>query len=94
MYHIPDPHKVYNKDFIKEFAASNEVQSEPIREWRKSSEKHKNESSSMYSVDSLLPPYCYAEAMMCRLFGNDNSSRFSIQMVPLIHFALNSEIMD
>ena len=48
----------------------------------------------MYSVDSLLPPYCYAAAMMCRLFGNDNSARFSIQMVPLILAAVNSDIMD
>ena len=48
----------------------------------------------MYSVESLSPPYCYAAAMMCRLFENDNSARFSIQMVPLIHSVINSEIMD
>ena len=48
----------------------------------------------MYSVESLSPPFCYTAAMMCMLFGNDNSARFSIQMVPLIHFAVNSEIMD
>ena len=48
----------------------------------------------MYFVDSLLPPYCYAATMMCRLFGNDNSARFSIQMVPLILAAVNSDIMD
>ena len=94
MYHLPDPQKLYNKEFVKEFADSNKVQSEPIKEWRKNHEKHKNESSGMYSVDSLLPPYCYATAMMCRLFGNDNSSRFSIQMVHLILVAVNSEIMD
>ena len=32
--------------------------------------------------------------MMCRLFRNDNSARFSIQMVPLIHSTVNYEIMD
>ena len=48
----------------------------------------------MYSMESLASPYCYAAAIMCRLFGNDNSARFSIQMVPLIHAAINSEIMD
>ena len=69
-------------------------QSDPIRNWRKNPEKHRNEASGMYSVDSLLPPYCYAAAMMCRLFGNDNSARFSIQMVPLILAAVNSDIMD
>jgi len=94
MYHIPDPQKVYNKEFVKEFVDTNKVQSEPIKEWRKNPEKHKNESSGMYLVDSLSPPYCYAAAMMCRLFGNNNSARFSIQMVPLILAAVNSEIMD
>ena len=53
----------------------------------------KFEASGMYSVESLSPPYCYAATMMCR-FGNENSLRFSIQMVPLIHSTVNSEIMD
>ena len=48
----------------------------------------------MYSVESLAPPYCYAAAIMCRIFGNDNSARFLIHMVPLIHAAINSKIMD
>ena len=47
MYHLPNPQKVYDKDFIKDFAASNETHSEPIREWMKAPEKHKNESSGM-----------------------------------------------
>ena len=89
-----DPQKIYNKSFIQEFAANNENQVDPIREWRRAPEKHKNEALGMYSVESLSPPYCYAASMMCRLFGNDNSARFSIQMVPLIHSAINSEIMD
>ena len=94
MYHLPNPQKFYNKDFLKEFAAHNEVHYEPIREWRKASQRHKNNSSGLYSVDPLLPPYCYVAVMMCRLFWNDNSARFSIQMVPLIQSAVNSEIMD
>ena len=89
MYHLPDPQKIYNKAFIKDFAANNENQSEPIREWRRAPEKHKNEALGMYSVESLSPPYYYAAAMMCQLFGNDNSTRFSIQMVPLIHYVVN-----
>lgn len=94
MYHLSDPQKVYNKEFIKDFADNNKVQSNPIKEWRKNPEKHRNEASGMYYVDSLLPPYCYVAAMMCRLFGNDNSARFCIQMVPLILAAVNSDIMD
>ena len=94
MYHLPDPQKTYNKAFIADFTSSNEIESDPIKEWRRAPEKHKNETSGMYSVESLTPPYCYAAEMMCRLFGNDNSARFSIQMVPLIHVVINYEIMD
>lgn len=94
MYHLLASQKIYNKAFIKEFAENNETQPEPIREWRRALEKHKNEASSMYFVESLSPPYCYAAAMMCRLFGNDNLARFSIKKVPLIHSVVNSEIMD
>lgn len=48
----------------------------------------------MYSVDSLASLYCYAAAMVCRLFGSPNYARFSIEMVPLIEAAVNSFIMD
>ena len=47
MYHLLNPQKIYNKDFIKEFAANNENQSMSIREWRRAPEKHKNEASGM-----------------------------------------------
>jgi len=34
MYHLPKPEKIYNKAFLEKFASENEVESEPIREWR------------------------------------------------------------
>ena len=48
----------------------------------------------MYSVESLVSPYCYVAAMMCRLFGTFNSEKFSIEMVSLIEAIVNSYIMD
>ena len=44
MYHLPNPQNVYNKSFIAYFAARNEVQSDPIQDWRRAPEKHKNEA--------------------------------------------------
>lgn len=94
MYHLPEPEKKYNKDFLKKFADENEIESTPIRRWRKNPAKHKHESSSKYSVDSLASPYCYARAMMCRIWGLHNSSKFDIEMVPLMEAATSSYVMD
>ena len=94
MYHLPKPEKIYNKAFLEKFSSENEVESEPIREWRQNPAKHKHESSGKYSVDSLASPYCYAGIMMCRLWGLHDSSNFTIEMVPLMEAAVNSVIMD
>ena len=94
MYHLPNPQQIYNKEFLEDFAKKNEVESDPIRDWRHFPEKHKHESSGMYSVESLASPYCYVAAMICRLFGTVNSEKFSIEMVPLLEVVVNSYIMD
>lgn len=94
MYHFPEPQKYYNKSFLEAFSKENEIESDPIKQWRNFPNKHKHESSNMYSVDSLVSPYCHATAMMCRLFGTPNSARFSIEMVKLIEVSLNYFMMD
>lgn len=82
MYHLPEPEKIYNKAFLEKFADENEVESEPIWDWRQNPAKHKHESSGKYSIDSLASPYCYAGIMMCRLWGLHDSANFTIEMVP------------
>ncbi len=94
MYHLAEPQEYYNKSFLEAFSKENQIKSDPIKEWRKFPNKHKHESPAMYFVDSLVSPYCYATAMMCRLFGSSNSAKFSIEMVPLIESVLNSFVMD
>jgi len=94
MYHLPMPEKVYNSAFLEKFASENEIESEPIKDWRQNPSKHKHESSGKYSVDSLCSPYCYAAIMMCRLWGLHDSAIFTIEMVPLMEAAVNSWIMD
>jgi len=94
MYHLPAPEKKYNKAFLEKFRDENDIESEPIREWRQNPAKHKHGSSSKYSVDSLSSPYCYVGVMMCRIWGLHDSSNFTIEMVPLMEAACYSEIMD
>jgi hypothetical protein len=94
MYHLPKPEKIYNSAFLEKFASENEIESEPIKDWRQNPNKHKHESSGKYSVDSLCSPYCYAGIMMCRLWGLHDSAIFTIEMVPLMEAAVNNTIMD
>lgn len=94
MYHLPEPQKKYNKSFLEKFASENETELAPIREWRQNLARNKHESSSKYSVDSLCYPYCYVGAMMCRIWGLHDSAKFTIEMVPLMEAAVNSEVMD
>lgn len=82
MYHLLNPQKHYNKAFLEAFTKENDIESDPIRQWRHFPNKHKHESSGMYSIDSLASPYCYVGAMICRLFGVSDSTRFTIEMVP------------
>ena len=48
----------------------------------------------MYSTASLVSPYYYVAAMMCRLFGSPNTSKFSIEWVPLMQATSESYIID
>jgi len=94
MYHLPAPEKKYNKAFLEKFRNENDIESEPIWDWRQNPAKHKHESLGKYSISSLASPYCYAAVMMCRLWGLHDSSIFTIEMVPLIEAECNNDIMD
>lgn len=90
MYHLPQPHKVYDKAFVDE----NEEPCEFIKQWRSNPSKHKIDRTGMYSVASLVIPYLYIAAMLCRLFGCADATKFLVEWVPLIDATSNSIIMD
>lgn len=94
MYHIPDPQKVYYKAFLEHFTTENEESSDLIRQWRFNSNKHKHEKSGMYTITPLVAPYSYIAAMMCRIFGYADTTRFSVEWVPLIDVTVNYFTMD
>lgn len=94
MYHLPLPKKHYKKAFLEAFAKENNLESDPFRHWRHFRNKHKHESSGKYYVDSLASPYCYVGDMMCRLWGQHDSTKFTIDIVPLMEVAIQGYVMD
>ena len=48
----------------------------------------------MYAIASFTKPYNYAAAMLCRLYGLPNNTKFSIEWIPLIDACVSSHIMN
>jgi len=48
----------------------------------------------MYSIASLSAPHNFVATMMCRLFSKANSTKFSIEWLPLIDVVVNATIMN
>ena len=65
-----------------------------IQGWRVLDNKFKFDKSGMHAIASLANPYNYAAAMLCRLYGLPNNSKFSIEWIPLIDACVNSHIMN
>jgi len=82
VYHLPPPHKVYDKALVEKFATENEEPSKVIKQWRENLSKHNRGSLFIHA------------AMLCRLFGYANDTKFSVEWVPLIDAASNSTAMD
>lgn len=94
MYHLPEPQVTYNAQFVNKFAAENPDLSETTRDWSRKEESLKKDKNGMYNTSSLTSPYCFAAAMLCRLFGMLDINKFSSEWLPLIDVATNADIID
>ena len=94
MYQLPEPQVVYNKQFIKKFAKENEDLEKCTKKWSNNEERIKKDKNSMYATGSLSSPFCYAAAMLCRLFGKPAIKKFSSKWLPLLDVAVNATIMN
>ena len=94
MYHLPEPQTTYNADFVRKFTTENPDLSNTTKEWSKRDEPLKKDKNGMYSTGSLTSPYCFAVAMLCRLFGKPDINKFPSEWLPLIDAATNSEVID
>ena len=93
MYHILDLEKVYDKEFQAQFSRENELKSNTIKKWRNNPNKHKNDDKGMYSTNSLVSTYYYIFAMMSRIFSQPDTTKFSVEWVPLMEAFTNYYIM-
>ena len=94
MYHLPEPQATYNAEFVEKFAAENPDLSDTTKEWSRRDEPLKKDKNGMYSTGSLTSPYCFAAAMLCRIFSKPDINKFSPEWLPLIDAATSSEIVD
>jgi len=69
MYHLPQPQKKYDMQFMQENLNPGKL----IREWRRDSKKHKRDDMGMYSLASIVVPFSHISTMLCRLYGCPNT---------------------
>jgi len=79
---------------VANFAKKNPDPFKLIQGWRVLENKFKYDESGMYAIASLENSYNYAAAMLCRLSGLPNNTKFSIEWIPLIDACVNSHIMN
>lgn len=94
MYHLPEPQETYNMQFIEKFVAENLSLLETTKDLSKKDEPLKKDKNGMYNTGSLTSLYCFAAAMLCRLFGIPDINKFSFEWLPLIDSSTNAIVID
>ena len=92
MYQLPEPQATYNKQFMEDFAREHANLSECTQEWTKRDEPLKKNKHGMYSTSSLTSPYCFAAAMLCRLFGKPDINMILNEWLPLLMLLLTLQL--
>ena len=94
MYKLSEPQATYNKKFMEYFSREHANLLEYTQEWTKRDEPLKKNKQGMYSTGSLTSPYCFAAAMLCRLFGKPDINMILPEWLPLFNAAVNATIVD
>ncbi len=94
MYHLPEPQATYNKQFMEKFVKENPDLAETTKDQSRRDEPLKKDKHGMQSTGSLTSPYCFAAAMLFRIFGMPDINKFSSEWLPLLDAATNTTIVD
>lgn len=94
MYNLPEPQKLYSKQFLEKFSKENEDSKDVTPTWIENEGKIRCNKMGMYSMASISPPYSFAASMLCRLFDKPDSTKFSLEWLPLIEAVVNTTIMN
>jgi hypothetical protein len=81
---FPKPEVMLVTHFMNDFYEKNDVENTLARWWREDKRFfHKN--TIWYAIINLREPYMYIMALLCRLYGERNCSRFTYTWVPLAY---------
>ena len=79
---------------MEKFAKENKDLAETTKDWSRKDKPLKKDKHDMYSTGSLTSSYCFATAMLCRLFGMPDIKKNSSEWLPLLDAATNATIVD
>ena len=65
-----------------------------IKEWKEDQGNLKQGKLGTYQIAQIPSSYCYAASMLSRLYAKPNTTRFSVDWVPLIDAIVNSLIFN
>lgn len=94
MYHFSMPYNNYDNAFFQRFTKKHTDHMKTIKGWKYDQGKLKWKKLGMYPIEQLPSPYCYGNGMLCIFFPKQDTTRFSIDWVPLIDAIFNSSIMN
>jgi len=77
MYHLPEPHVTYNREFVEKFIKENEDSVNYTKNWSNNEERIKKDKNGMYVTAFVCSPFRFSMAMLCRLFGKPDSNKSS-----------------
>jgi hypothetical protein len=83
-YKIRDSEERLNMDFVMNFYECHDI-SRVMASWWREDKKYTNWSTRWYTMANLMETYIYLMALICRLYGEKDCSRFSLACMPLAY---------
>jgi hypothetical protein len=83
-YKLRDPDERLNTDFVVSFYEIHDTNKVMYSSWRED-KKFTNQIFAWYPTTNLREPYIYLMALICRLYGEKDCSRFSEAWMPLAY---------
>jgi hypothetical protein len=82
-YKLREPKERLNTYFVMKFYERNNT-SQVMASWWREEKNFTNQRTGWYETTKLREPYVYPMALICRLYGEKNCSRFSKAWMPLV----------
>jgi hypothetical protein len=89
-YKLRDPEERLNTDFMVNLYECHDT-NRVMASWWREDKKYTNRSTRWYGMKNLRETYIYLVALICRLYGEKDCSRFSEAWIPLPYIVAISE---